>query len=244
MSMDFYINTIKILLTSLILGLSSLNIAVAQQTYYYKQVNVVKGNTVISKGSGGQFISFFNDICYDSNNRGVSVNNGTLDKKSKTTNAVLYRGSSYWGNVTYQFSADLSRLSVIKQDGTTYIYQRATAPSGVTTCSLIKSKSSGGSPGVSAQHPTNYGEGNTNAISGKQGTTQRSTTNQNQKSRHKCYHCNGTGEKVIDPSRNVPKFGLDDNSKEYCSKCGQYFKKGTHAHISCGHCGGKGYEEY
>ena len=82
MNMDFYTNMIKFLLTSLILGLLSLSGVFAQETYYYKQVNVVNGNSVIAKGNGGQFISFFNDICYDSNSKGVSVNNGTLDRKS------------------------------------------------------------------------------------------------------------------------------------------------------------------
>ena len=245
MSMVFYINKIIFLLTSLILGLLSISGVFAQETYYYKQVNVVNGNSVIAKGNGGQFISFFNDICYDSNSKGVSVNNGTLDRKSKSANSVQYKGLSYWGNVTYQFSGDFNKLSVIKQDGTIYVYQRATPPAGVTTSSLIKSKSSGGGTAVGYTQsntyypPTNYGSGNSS-----QSITQQSTNTQNQKSRHKCHYCNGTGDKIIDPSRNVAQFGLSDDVKEYCSKCGQYFKKGTHAHITCGHCGGRGYNEY
>ena len=248
--MDFYTNMIKFLLTSLILGLLSLSGVFAQETYYYRQVNVVKGNSVIAKGSGGQFISFFNDICYDSNSNGISVHNGTLDRKSKSADSIQYMGLSYWGNVIYQFSGDLSKLSVIKQDGTKYVYQRATPPAGVTTSSLIKSKSSGGGTAVGYTQPntyyppTNYGSGNSSTTNSSQSITQQSTNTQYQKSRHKCHYCNGTGDKIIDPSRNVPQFGLRDDVKEYCSKCGQYFKKGTHAHITCGHCGGRGYNEY
>ncbi|MBO5972159.1 MAG: hypothetical protein J6Q07_04020 [Alistipes sp.] len=222
-----------------------------QTTNYYKQIKVVKNNQTIASGKGGQFISFFADICYDSNSKGVTVNNGQLDRVSKSGDVYTkYKGKSYWGEVTYQFTNDLQKLAVIKSDGTIYVYQRATPPAGVTTSSLIKSKSSGGGTAVGYAQPqtyyppTNYGSGNSSTTNSSQNITQQSTNTQYQKSRHKCHYCNGTGDKIIDPSRNVPQFGLSDDVKEYCSKCGQYFKKGTHAHITCGHCGGRGYNEY
>ena len=222
-----------------------------QTTNYYKQIKVVKNNQTIASGKGGQFISFFADICYDSNNRGVTVNNGQLERVSKSGDVYTkYKGKSYWGEVTYQFTNDLQKLAVIKSDGTIYVYQRSTPPAGVVTSSLIKSKSSGGGTAVGYTQsntnypPTNYGSGNSSTTNSSQSITQQSTNTQNQKSRHKCHYCNGTGDKIIDPSRNVAQFGLSDDVKEYCSKCGQYFKKGTHAHITCGHCGGRGYNEY
>lgn len=222
-----------------------------QTTNYYKQIKVVKNNQTIASGNGGQFISFFADICYDSNNKGVTVNNGQLERVSKSGYVYTkYKGKSYWGEVTYQFTNDLQKLAVIKSDGTIYVYQRSTPPAGVVTSSLIKSKSSGGGTAVGYAQPqnyyppTNYGSGNSSTTNSSQSITQQSTNTQNQKSRHKCHYCNGTGDKIIDPSRNVPQFGLSDDVKEYCSKCGQYFKKGTHAHITCGHCGGRGYNEY
>lgn len=222
-----------------------------QTTNYYKQIKVVKNNQTIASGNGGQFISFFADICYDSNNKGVTVNNGQLDRVSKSGDVYTkYKGKSYWGEVTYQFTNDLQKLAVIKSDGTIYVYQCSTPPAGVTTSSLIKSKSSGGGTAVGYAQPqtyyppTNYGSGNSSTTNSSQSITQQSTNTQYQKSRHKCHYCNGTGDKIIDPSRNVPQFGLSDDVKEYCSKCGQYFKKGTHAHITCGHCGGRGYNEY
>lgn len=69
-------------------------------------------------------------------------------------------------------------------------------------------------------------------------------SNSNTKDRLKCHYCNGTGEKIIDPSETAPNFGTTNNAQEYCAKCGRYFRKGSHAHITCGHCGGKGYIEY
>lgn len=196
MSMGFYINKIIFLLTSLILGLLSISGVFAQETYYYKQINVVNGNSVIAKGNGGQFISFFNDICYDSNSKGVSVNNGTLDRKSKSANYVQYKGLSYWGNVTYQFSGDFNKLSVIKQDGTIYVYQRATPPAGVTTSSLIKSKSSGGGTAVGYAQPqnyyppANYGSGNSTTTTNSSGYT----TYESSYVSVDCHLCGGSGK--------------------------------------------------
>ena len=222
-----------------------------QTTNYYKQIKVVKNNQTIASGKGGQFISFFADICYDSNNKGVTVNNGQLDRVSKSGDVYTkYKGKSYWGEVTYQFTNDLQKLAVIKSDGTIYVYQRSPPPAGVVTSSLIKSKSSGGGTAVGYAQPqnyyppTNYGSGNSSTTNSSQSITQQTTNTLNLKSRHKCHYCNGTGDKIIDPSRNVAQFGLSDDVKEYCSKCGQYFKKGTHAHFTCGHCGGRGYNEY
>lgn len=122
--------------------------AYAQNTYYYKQIKVEKNGSIVAQGKGGQFISFYKDICYDSNNKGISVNNGQMECTSKSGDKyTIYKGNSYWGNVTYYFSTSLDRLVVKKGDGTTYMYQRTEPPSGVTTCSLIKPHSSGGTTG-------------------------------------------------------------------------------------------------
>lgn len=233
------------LLTALcLLGLCRHNLF-AQDTYYYKQIKVVRDKQTIATGKGGQFISFFSDICYDSDNMGTSIDNGRLERVSrKGDKYTKYKGTSYWGNVTYQFTTDLKKLAVIKQDGTIYVYERSIAPSGVTTCSLIKSKSSSNYSGEYIHiPPTNYPPNNYNEINS---TTTISNSQKSGKttSRFKCYHCNETGERIINPSDKVATFGLDNhNVKEYCSKCGQYFQKGTHAHIFCGYCGGKGYTE-
>lgn len=58
----------------------------------------------------------------------------------------------------------------------------------------------------------------------------------------KCPYCNGTGETIQHES--VATFGLD-GPKTYCAKCNQSWSYGTvHAHHTCGHCNGTGYNTY
>lgn len=235
----------RIIVGSFALLLISIMEVRAQNTYYYKQVRVEKGGSIIEQGVGGQFISFYKDICYDSDNKGVSVNNGQMERTAQSEGSYLmYKGNSYWGKVTYYFSSSLDKLVVSKNDGTTYLYQRATAPSGVTTCSLIKSKSSGGSslgsmPSTYYNPPTNYGGGTSTSAYPSGGNS----TYKERKIRKPCPLCKGSGEMIIDP--NPPRFGTAiDNCQTYCSKCGRYFRNGSHAHVSCSQCYGKKYIEY
>lgn len=169
----------------------------AQTTYYYKQIKVVKNNQTIASGKGGQFISFYKDICYDSNNEGTTINNGILDLTSKQGDKYTkYKGPSYFGNVTYQFTPSLDKLAVIKRDGTIYVYQRAIPPAGVTTSSLIKSKSSGGGTAVGYAQPqtnyppTNYGSGNGATMTNSSGYT----TYESSYVSVDCHLCGGSGK--------------------------------------------------
>lgn len=169
----------------------------AQTTYYYKQIKVVKNNQTIASGKGGQFISFYKDICYDSNNRGTTVNNGILDLTSKQGDKYTkYKGPSYFGEVTYQFTPSLDKLAVIKSDGTIYVYHRTTAPTGVTTSSLIKSKSSGGGTAVGYAQPqnyypsANYGSGNSTTTTNSSGYT----TYESSYVSVDCHLCGGSGK--------------------------------------------------
>lgn len=168
-----------------------------QTTNYYKQIKVVKNNQTIASGKGGQFISFFADICYDSNNKGVTVNNGQLERVSKSGDVYTkYKGKSYWGEVTYQFTNDLQKLAVIKSDGTIYVYQRSTPPAGVVTSSLIKSKSSGGGTAVGYAQPqnyyppANYGSGNSTTTTNSSGYT----TYESSYVSVDCHLCGGSGK--------------------------------------------------
>lgn len=112
----------------------------AQDTYYYKQTKVVRGGKEQPASNGGQFISFYKDICYESNHKGITVSHGNLDlDRTAKGNLKVYTGDSYWGRATFKFSADLQRLNVVASDGTIYVYNRQEPPKGVTTCSLIKS---------------------------------------------------------------------------------------------------------
>lgn len=132
----------------------AVNVISAQDTYYYKQIKIVKPDNTSVAGSGGQFISFFSQMCWESRKDGGTVNNGKLFLKHGSTDSYIrYEGKSYWGDKTiFKFTNNKDSFTVTK-DNTTYYYQRATAPAGVTTCSLIKSKSSGGSTVGFIQQP-------------------------------------------------------------------------------------------
>ena len=96
---------------SLIVCCISLNIITlsAQEVIYFKQVKVVRNNCIVHEATGGQFISFYKDICYESNMLGESVGHGMLEKtRISKDEFIRYRGKSYWGEVTFKFNKDLS----------------------------------------------------------------------------------------------------------------------------------------
>ncbi|NDW10298.1 hypothetical protein D0T56_11600 [Dysgonomonas sp. 520] len=118
------------------------------QTYYYKQVNIVYSNGQKVSGDGtGQFVTFSNKGCYDSNIEGYTVKNGFLEYKGIDDGIYVYYGTSYWGTCNYYFSSDKGRLNVKEQStGNTYVYQRMTPPNGVKTSSKIKNIAPNPSP--------------------------------------------------------------------------------------------------
>lgn len=109
-------------------------------THYYKQIKVVTKDRKEQAGNGkGQFITFNDKGCYDSDNLGYTVNNGFLKLVKQTDERVYYSGNGYWGEVTYIFTENYKRLNIITDDGNiTYVYVQDVAPEGVTTCELIK----------------------------------------------------------------------------------------------------------
>lgn len=52
----------------------------AQEVVYFKQVKIVRNKCIVQEATGGQFISFYKDICYESNMLGESVGHGMLEK--------------------------------------------------------------------------------------------------------------------------------------------------------------------
>lgn len=116
------------------------------QTIYYKLLSVQNGNLVNRNVSGGQFITFEAAICQETHINGVPVGNGYLRRDYYNHNK--YVGKAFWGNnTTFVFSSDKSSLTVNAPNGDVYNYVKSTAPQGVTTCSLIKGKSSAPSIG-------------------------------------------------------------------------------------------------
>ena len=226
---------VGVLLLMLCMGAS------AQDVRYYKLSSKRVGGSTSKDVSGGQFITFVSDLCFESNSHGVGVGHGTLTRNRNYSNAqyTTYQGASYWGNsTTFKFNADKSVLNVVLDNGDVYVYKRTTAPSGVTTCSLIR-KSGGGGSGSSGggyvPQPT-YPVQQYPQQQYPQQQQPSAPAQQQQPSRITCSYCNGTGE--VKKDYGGVSFSVDD--RKYCSKCGTTGPQ--HSHVPCPSCYGKGYK--
>ena len=146
-----------------VLVLFSITMASAQDVRYYKLTKKKENGSVSSNVSGGQFITFRGDVCYESNKNGVGVDHGTMQRNENYSNSqyLVYQQKSgsgcYWGkDATFKFTADKSELNVVLENGDVYLYKRTTAPIGQETCSLIR-KSGGGGSSVVVTPPVNPG---------------------------------------------------------------------------------------
>ncbi len=218
-------------------------VASAQDVRYYKLSSTRISGVTNKNVSGGQFVTFVSDICFESTNKGIDVGHGTLTRNNNYSNSqyTTYQGSSYWGSsTTFKFNADKSVLNVVLDNGDIYVYKRATPPAGATTCSLIRQRSSSSSSGYTPpptyqvqQYPQQYPQ---QQYQYPQQQNPTPTQQQPQPQQKKiCKWCNG--------SRRISK---DDGfslgmEKKYCSECGQTVFQG-HYHIDCPYCHGTGYE--
>lgn len=225
----------KTLLSCCFIFLSVLFVNAQETTYYYKQIRVVKDGNDIAKPVGGQFISFFSSVCFESDNKGVSVGHGVLEKKS-SGQYVEYRGKSYWGtNTLFKFNSSLDRLNVITQDGVIYVYTRSIPPTNVTTCSLIKGKTTSGGyvpPSVPTYIPPQQSSGMGIPDNGKTLKTKEI------RYKEKCHNCGGKGNTIHNTY--PPTFGLP-STNVWCSECGRYYSSDIgHSHVQCRYCHGTG----
>ena len=226
--------------------------SITSQTYYYRYTkSIIKGeaNTNVS---GGQFITFDGKKCYESDRWGNNVGNGSMAydaEVSRSTGLETFWGSCYWSkNAHMKFNADRSLMNIETNAGKIYVYKRTTAPSGATTCSLIrKSKNGGGGStigGYVADYPMQPA-GQQSGYGASGSTRQEKETNtqisdRKEKVRRTCAACNGKGTYEKNGTGwGTPKY------KQRCSVCGyEYWNSTTHSHPSCPTCHGKGYVEY
>lgn len=231
-------------LSVIIAYLLCLLITVTAQTEYYKLSRKVVDGLSITDVSGGQFISFADGKCYESDSEGFSVGHGVLKFRRMENGNSVYTGGSFWGQSVFKFNSDKSALNVITTDGNVYIYKRTAVPLGVTTCSLIRTKESNVVIPSGIYIPPIQDVGNSNSIyNGNNGiSTSGSSSRQKTKIRKNCAYCNGKGETIQHES--VATFGLS-GPRVYCNKCNQSWNHGTvHAHHFCNNCNGTGYKEY
>lgn len=237
------------IICSFMISLLFLNITTAQ-TYYYKLAKKVHNGATTTNVSGGQFITFMADICYESNKKGIGVGHGTLQRNSNFSNSQfkVYMGNSYWGSdATFKFTSDLATLNVATESGDIYLYKRTTPPANATTCSLIRKplSGSGGSPGgnsypVQPSYPIGSNNGSTNGGTASGGNYGHGQTQQRKRKWHDCSLCHGKGKIVRDS--HVSTYGQED-PMVYCAECGRSWHQSTgHHHVTCPTChGNKGW---
>lgn len=214
--------------------------------FYYALTKKVQNGISSTNVSGGQFITFLDELCYESNKKGIGVGHGTLqlNKNYSDSDFKVYMGGSYWGNeAIFKFKSDLSALNVILENGDVYVYKRQTAPSSVMTCSLIRKEKNRDS-NVGEYAPAYSGisgyDGSFNTTTTNNTPRQNTnTTNRHQPTKHTCNLCHG--QKRIVKDTYPALYGTKDY-KIKCNECGGYFMRSTgHTHITCPQCHGKGY---
>ena len=219
--------------------------SITAQTYYYRYTkSIIKGvtNTDVS---GGQFITFDGKRCFESDKNGNNVGNGSMTYDAENSQQVeTYWGSCYWGkNAHMKFNADKSLMNIETNTGKIYVYKRATAPTGVTTCSLIREQEpqSGGNGGgyvtinpVQSVYPQNdYSGGITNTSDNSSGNRQRTEeTPVHQPQRKWCKTCRGSGQcNTCNGTGWVRRIGMGHDS--YCTNCNNHNGR-------CPWCNGRG----
>ena len=226
------------------LFLFSITFVSAQDVHYYKLTRKVENGVSSTNVSGGQFITFMSDICFESDNHGVGVNHGTLKRNKAYSNSQysVYQGSCYWGkDASFKFNSDKSVLNVVLENGDIYVYKRDEAPAGQETCSLIrKSSSSSGNGGNEfvgcfPQQPV-YPNQPYSPTTSPNLTPTPTPTPTAEPQRHQCGLCGGSGEWAHD-DESIPDFGTGN---KYCSKCGKTVGP-KHVHTQCPSCKGKGW---
>jgi len=194
------------------------------QTRYYKQLKVISENLTEQKGDGGgQFITFSNNGCYDSDKNGYSVGNGSLAIRKKDNDRAYYGGNSYWGEATYIFTENYQRLNIRPENSKkVYVYVLSQPLAGTQTCALIRKPTPvdpaiitwiiGQQPPIGIPEPTPIRDSSTYS--------------------ERCSRCSGSG-KVVESGTSYTS-GL-----EWCSECKQNVTSG-HYHNICPRCNGTG----
>lgn len=212
------------------------------QTYYYKLTKKSVNNVVSTNVSGGQFITFMADICYESTAKGFSVGHGRLTRSSVDNQYKIYKGNSYWGHATFRFKADLSKLNVITDSGDIWVYTRTTAPASAVTCSLIrKGDSDNNYPLVPppGSYPYMPPPDNSTIINNNNNSSS-SNSYGNKKVRETTYYevcssCHGIG---YSQGYTSPPYYGGVKVKKYCQICQQWVY--PHVHKRCSRCNGTG----
>ena len=235
-------NKLRYLFVILVLCCS--NAIYAQTTYYYKLTKKIQDGVEYTNTAGGQFVSFVNNICYDSDKYGISVGNGQLTFYEEYSNtSKTYIGNSYFGNVVYRFKTDMSVLNIIVNKNLIYVYTKTTPANNIRTCSLIRKKETNSGSGeikVNTSQfqfntnpmPVNTYSGGYVPVNTYSGGYDNNNTNTNS-GKKTCSFCGGTGWIAND---DAPDF---TGGTKWCSMCNKQVRM-SHSHEKCPSCGGSG----
>ena len=163
------------------------------QTYYYERVAIVKNGVKTAASGDGHFITFTSKGCYDSDKDGISENTGFRAYQTLANNILNYYGESYFGSAHYYFSADRKRLNIkCDNDNRVYVYERRSAPAGVTKSQRKIEGSVGSSVGGSAPIVVPQPPVVTYDASGS--SSPSSSSSQSRYGYYTCPNCYGTGK--------------------------------------------------
>ena len=175
----------KILILLICLFLAGRNAVLAQKTYLYKRVMIVKNGAKSKKNDDAHYITFTDKGCYESDKDGFSTNNGFVKFTKNENNLHCYYGNCSFGAAHYYFSNDYSRLNIRVGDNITYVYQREL--SGKTTASRRTARVSSSSGGGYVAPPPTLSSGAA-STGGPSGSSSRSGSIY-----QVCKYCRGTG---------------------------------------------------
>ena len=224
--------------------------SVTAQTYYYRYTkSIIKGVTNMNV-SGGQFITFDGKKCFESDKFGNNVGNGSMAYDAENSREIeTYWGSCYWSKNAYmKFNADKSLMNIETNAGKIYVYKRATAPAGVTTCSLIrKPEQQSGGGGGNGYVPVNpvqpiYPQGGYTPVQQQSGSSTGSSSGNNSRTERQqpvrqpqkkwCRNCGGTGKcRICNGTGWVHRLGIGHDG--YCASCPNHSGR-------CSSCNGRG----
>lgn len=202
------------------------------QTRYYKQLKIISENLTEQKGDGGgQFITFSNNGCYDSDKNGYSVGNGSLAFRKKDNGRAYYGGNSYWGEAVYIFTENYQRLNIRPANSKkVYVYVLSQPLTGTQTCTLIR-KPTPVDPATIRAIEWIMGGGQTAPIGIPESTTGTGTKGSSTYS-ERCSRCSGSGTVVASGTSYVIE-------QKWCRECNQNVS-GSHYHTTCTDCNGTG----